>query len=167
MNSFWQREANIFSVRIAQEADLPAIVDLACQFKMESQTHSPVFDELRADHRSILTIQLKGYLESQDSRILVALPQASPPIGFCVGYIWQYLPIYKIQAMGYLAELFVLPASRQQGVGHALVLEMEAWFRKRGAQYARLESIKHYANNRAFYENLGYEVFIYDMRKAL
>ncbi|MES2207516.1 MAG: GNAT family N-acetyltransferase [Pseudomonadota bacterium] len=158
----------MFIVERLQPQDLPAIVNLACEFKLESQTVSPLFDELNTDYKDILRNQLKQYLQEEKCAILIAkLAADNTIIGFIIGYIWEYLPIYEIRHMGYIPELFVKSNYRSQGVGCALLSHVEDWFRQQNIKYSRIETIHLYARNKSFYEKRGYNVFLLEMRKIL
>ncbi len=149
-------------------SEIEQVVGLMCQFKQESEQVSPVHDKLALDYRLTIQSQLHHYNSQPDCQVLVAkLNKDTGIIGVVIGYIWKYLPIYDIEAMGYISDLYVVPGYRGQGVGKTLVTKLEDWFRERGMLYSRLETIVHYSDNEKTYQKLGYETFIIDMRKKL
>ena len=56
----------------------------------------------------------------------------------------------------YLAELYVAPAHRGQGLGRALMNETIAVARRRGADYIDLNTAENDVAARALYESLGF-----------
>jgi len=153
-------------IMVLDTADRQAAYELLWAFKEESQRRSPVYDELRADYREILSRYIDEYISRPDCTVLVARVKENL-VGIIMGSLWRYLPIYRIERMGYIPELYVVPQSRRQGIGSALVREMENWFRKQGVTFARIETILAYEHNQALYEGLGYKSFLVDLRRSL
>jgi ribosomal protein S18 acetylase RimI-like enzyme len=84
-----------------------------------------------------------------------------------MGSVWNYLPIYTIQHMGYIPELYVASEFRGRGIGRTLIRAMEQWFREQGLAFSRIETISAYKQNQSLYEAFGYELFLLDLRRKL
>jgi len=153
-------------IEALHDRDRNSVHALICTFKEESQTRSPVYDELRPDYRDVLGRYIDEYQSRNDCVIFVAKVDGTL-IGFIMGSLWNYLPIYRIQQMGYIPELYVVSEFRGRGVGHALVRAMEQWFRAQGMTFVRIETICAYENNESIYQALGYETFLIDLRRRL
>jgi GNAT superfamily N-acetyltransferase len=149
-----------------QDNDRESALALLCAFKEESQQRSPIYDDLRSDYKEILANYIDEYRSHPDRRVLVAKIQGTV-IGVIMGTIWNYLPIYTISRMGYIPELFIARQFRGHGVGSALIRAMELWFRERGIEFARIETIIAYDKNQSLYEKLGYRPFLIDLRRQL
>ncbi|HXO27088.1 MAG TPA: GNAT family N-acetyltransferase [Thermoanaerobaculia bacterium] len=146
--------------------DRDAAHALLIAFKEESQSRSPVYDGLRPEYYELLGQYLDDYHGRRDCTILVA-KAGGVPVGLIMGTMYSYLPIYKIERMGYIAELFVAPKFRRQGIGTSLLRETERWFRDQGAKFARIETITAYEHNQELYKSLGYHVFLVELRRKL
>jgi GNAT superfamily N-acetyltransferase len=149
-----------------QTADRDAAHELLCAFKRESEGKSPTYDELRQDYCDTLRRYIDDYLNRADCTIIGAKTNKAL-VGIIMGSLWRYFPIYRIEHMGYVPELYVVPELRRMGIGTALLREMEQWFRDRGAKFARIETITAYEHNRTLYEKLGYQAFLIELRRPL
>jgi aminoglycoside 6'-N-acetyltransferase I len=154
------------SIEVLQDCDRNLAHALLCTFKEESQSRSPVYDELRPDYRDVLARYIDEYQSRSDCTIFVAKVHGTL-IGFIMGSLWKYLPIYTSEHMGYIPELYVASEFRGRGVGRALIRAMEQWFREQGMEFSRIETICAYERNQSLYEALGYELFLLDLRRKL
>lgn len=71
------------------------------------------------------------------------------------------------QTGGYIAGIFVKPATRRVHVGRALVVAAEAWLRAQGLATGELQVLCANTAARLFWESLGYEPIALSMRKTL
>jgi GNAT superfamily N-acetyltransferase len=153
-------------VRPADGGDVEAVVGMITDFKLLSQSVSPVYDALRPGAGETLR-QLVETAISDAARVCLVASVEGERCGFLIGAEKPYAPIYAIERLGYVSDLFVKAPFRRQGVGAALLGGAEAAFRQRGIAHMCLESIVHYPANTAFYERCGYDVFIRQFRKTL
>jgi ribosomal protein S18 acetylase RimI-like enzyme len=130
-------------VRIATEADAPAVGQLLHDFNRE-------FDE-PAPEPSWLARRITNLIDGGDTAVLLIGPG---PDGVAVlrfrEAIWDAVPEC------YLAELYVVPDRRGRGLGRALMEAVIDHARGRGATYMDLGTGEHDVAARALYESLGF-----------
>jgi GNAT superfamily N-acetyltransferase len=87
---------------------------------------------------------------------LVLVAEAS---GYVVGLATAHAfsAIHVDHPAAYLTALVVAPPSRRQGIGRALVTEVEQWAKRHGAARVSVVTGLHRADSHAFYEAQGYE----------
>jgi ribosomal protein S18 acetylase RimI-like enzyme len=130
---------------------------------------------LAAHHRSALASLLKATPEFTPDEVEVALelidlglaPNGSPDYSFWVdeeagdvrGYIC-FGPTPMTRGTFDLYWIAVARAQKGRGIGRALVARMEEELRSLGARLVRVETAgtSEYAETRAFYDRIGYEV---------
>jgi len=89
--------------------------------------------------------------------------------GSVAGFIGLVVvPVYEYSApVGYILALSVGSDFQGQGIGKALVVAAEDWFRQRGAHDVRVNSGLQREGAHRFYESLGYEKTGFRFRKPL
>jgi ribosomal protein S18 acetylase RimI-like enzyme len=132
------------SVREAREEDLDAVGRLLYDFNRE-------FDE-PAPRPAELAVRVGELLASGDTGVMVA---GDDPVGLA-------LMRFRLSLWGrglecYLAELYVVPALRGQGIGRALMEAAMDLARARGADYMDLGTAETDVAARHLYESLGFD----------
>jgi ribosomal protein S18 acetylase RimI-like enzyme len=132
------------SVREAREADLDAVGRLLYDFNRE-------FDE-PAPRPAELAVRVGELLAGGDTGVMVA---GDDPVGLA-------LMRFRLSLWGrglecYLAELYVVPALRGQGIGRALMEAAMDLARARGADYMDLGTAETDVAARHLYESLGFD----------
>jgi ribosomal protein S18 acetylase RimI-like enzyme len=132
------------SVREAREADLDAVGRLLCDFNRE-------FDE-PAPGPAELAVRVRELLAGGDTGVVVA---GDDPVGLA-------LMRFRLSLWGrglecYLAELYVVPALRGQGIGRALMEAAMDLARARGSDYMDLGTAETDVAARNLYESLGFD----------
>ena len=131
------------SVRLALAEDAGAIGRLLHDFNVEYAEATPGPEALAK--------RIRELLEGGDTVVLLAGPG---PDGLAV--MRFRLSIWGRGLECYLAELYVAPAHRGQGLGRALMNETIALARRRGADYIDLNTAETDVAARALYESLGF-----------
>ena len=130
-------------VRIASDADAPAIGQLLHDFNREFDDPTP--------EPAWLARRITELMADGDTSVLLVGPG---PDGLAVlrfrGAIWDAAPEC------YLAELYVVPAKRGGGLGRALMEGVLEHARGRGATYMDLGTGEHDVAARRLYESLGF-----------
>lgn len=131
-------------IRAAVATDAETAAALLHRFNREYEEPTP---ELSA-----LTGRVAELLAGGDTEILLA--GAEP----CAIAVMRFrLSIWLTGLECYLAELYVVPERRGQGIGRALMLEAMAAARRRGADYMDLGTSEEDVAARALYESLGFD----------
>jgi ribosomal protein S18 acetylase RimI-like enzyme len=150
-------------IRPARAEDLPAVSRLAAQLVRLHHRYDPP--------RFLLVEPVEdGYqwffsreVTRKDAIILVAEDEAAHIIGYAYGTLedrdWNDL----LDACGKLNDLFVDPDARRHGVGRALVTEMFAALKARGAPRVVLLSAWKNPDAHAFFESLGFRRTMLEM----
>jgi ribosomal protein S18 acetylase RimI-like enzyme len=131
------------AVREGRPADARAIGALLHDFNTE-------FDEATPG-KGKLAERIASLLEEGQTAVLLAGPG---PDGLAV---LRFRPgIWTESLECYLAELYVVPASRRRGLGRALMEAAIELARRRGADYMDLGTSESDVAARALYESLGF-----------
>ena len=130
-------------VRRATAEDAPAIGRMLHDFNSEFDEPTPGPDALAERVR-----------ELQARRNFVVLLAGTGPDGLA---ILRFRPsIWSTSLECYVAELYVRPARRRQGLGRALMVEALALARGKGADYIDLGTSEDDVAARTLYESLGF-----------
>ena len=130
-------------VRRGEPADAEAIGGLLHDFNEEYEDFTPGPDKIAARVRELLA--------AGDTVILLA---GDGPDGLAVMRFRPSIWIEKLEC--YLAELYVAPDKRGQGIGQALMDEVFAVARAEGAGHIELNTSDDDVAARALYEKLGF-----------
>jgi ribosomal protein S18 acetylase RimI-like enzyme len=131
------------AVRLADDRDAGAIGKLLHDFNREYDEPTPEPDQLARRIRELIA--------GGDTAALVG---GSGPDGVAV--LRFRGAIFSDTLECYLAELYVVPARRGQGLGRALMLSAMEHARERGAGYMDLGTAETDRTARALYESLGF-----------
>lgn len=113
-------------IRAARRGDVPALVDLRVQFLGEAVHDEPRL-RLLPDVRERTEHALPVWMEQRGRLLLVAEAKATddeapPPIvGYAMGTVDVLPPLFEHQHVGTIAECYVSPAARGEGLSRALV----------------------------------------------
>jgi len=130
-------------VRRGEPADAGAIGRLLHDFNEEYEEFTPGADKLAERVRELLA--------GDDT---VALLAGDEPDGFAVLRFRASLYVDALEC--YLAELYVVPDKRGRGIGRALMDEVFAIAREKGATHIELNTSDDDVAARALYEKLGF-----------
>jgi ribosomal protein S18 acetylase RimI-like enzyme len=132
------------AVREATDADADAVGRLLHEFNREFDEPSPEPRELAARIRELMA--------DGDTVVLVA---GAEPAGVAVLRLRKAIWSRALEC--YLAELYVVPARRGQGIGRALMEAAIELARSRGADYMDLGTASTDVAARRLYESLGFD----------
>jgi ribosomal protein S18 acetylase RimI-like enzyme len=130
-------------VRRGEPADAEAIGRLLHDFNTEYEDFTPGPDKIAARVRDLLS--------GDDMVVLLA---GEGPDGIAVLRFRSSIWMAKLEC--YLAELYVVPDRRGEGLGHALMDEAFAVAREKGAGHIELNTSDDDVAARALYEKLGF-----------
>src|SRR5271166_4746534 len=136
-------EAAEWDVRVGQLADAESIGRLLHDFNREYDEPTPGPDRLAE--------RIRYLIDGDDATILLG---GSGPDGLAV---LRFRPAIWTEALEcYLAELYVVPQRRRQGLGSALLQAAMELARGRGADHIDLGTGEQDVAARALYESLGF-----------
>ncbi|HXJ23777.1 MAG TPA: GNAT family N-acetyltransferase [Polyangia bacterium] len=154
-------------IRPARAADLPAVSRLAAELVRLHHRYDPqrflLVEPLEDGYAWFFTRELKR----KGALILVAEDEDARIIGYAYGTLedrnWNDL----LDACGKLNDLYVDPSARRHGAGRALVTEMFAALRARGAPRVILLSAWKNPDAHAFFEAMGFRRTMLEMTAEL
>jgi len=130
-------------VREAIPADFERIIELFRQ----------LWPGKELDHARLLAVF--SHMKSSDIYTLLCAEEAGKVIGFCstaiLQNLWQEGPIL------YITTMIADERHRKQGIGTALINEINKIACERGCKRIELESAFHRTDAHAFYEKMGFE----------
>jgi ribosomal protein S18 acetylase RimI-like enzyme len=132
------------SIREAREADLDAVGRLLHDFNREFDDPAPAPAQL--------TVRVRELLTGGDTGLLIA---GEDPVGLALMRFRLSLWVPGLEC--YLAELYVIPVMRGQGIGRALMVAAMDLARARGADYMDLGTAETDVVARHLYESLGFD----------
>ena len=68
-------------------------------------------------------------MSSPESFVFVAT-SAGRPVGYILGSISKFPPVFKVRRHGFISDMYVDPRFQRRGIGRKLVTKALAWFRK-------------------------------------
>lgn len=142
-------------IRLMKPTDAPAIVEL---WSALVAYHRELTTDLPAAAVNGATRYAKRLIQRLDdpfTHILVAEDE-DRVIGFALGTIVDLLPdIFNVEPGGYLADIFIDPAYRHQGLGRELIEQMINWFREQQVHYIELSVAVQNKQAIAFWKAVG------------
>jgi ribosomal protein S18 acetylase RimI-like enzyme len=154
-------------IRPARAADLPAVSRLAAELVRLHHRYDPqrflLVEPVEDGYQWFFTREIKR----KGALILVAEDQDARIVGYAYGTLegrnWNDL----LDACGKLNDLYVDPTARRHGVGRALVTEMFAALKSRGAPRVVLLSAWKNPDAHAFFESMGFRRTMLEMTAEL
>jgi ribosomal protein S18 acetylase RimI-like enzyme len=141
------------SVREARDGDVDAVGRLLHEFNREFGDPAPDPGELAVRVRELLAGGDTGLLVAGDDPGLRGV--GDDPVGLALMRFRRSLWGQGLEC--YLAELYVVPARRGQGIGRALMEGAIDLARVRGAEYMDLGTAETDVAARHLYESLGFD----------
>lgn len=164
-------------VRKATLNDVPAVLQLwaECMNELDELVFAenpeimPYFQtylQMKDNALEIYVNSIQENIRSEDALVLVGEVDGTP-VGYCIAQIKRTLPIYRVEALGFINKLYVKREFRGRGLSSRLNAEIIKWLKKREVKHV---SIHVYADNkpaRRIYEKWGYKEFQIEMRRTL
>jgi len=150
--------AELAEIRPARSQDVEAVVSLWREFMAHQEGPEPRFrraPEAEARFREIA----RAALEPGPSRFLVAA-KGGQIVGYTLGRVASNPPTLSPPRYGYVAELFVRPEERGQGLGRRLYQALGAWFQEQGVTSVQLRVLATNREGQRFWRALGFTDFM-------
>lgn len=100
-------------------------------------------------------------------RSVLLVAEDSGVIGYVFGYIKDQPPIFREKYVGYISDMYVLPAFRSRGVGQRLMAQAMDFFRAAGLPAVELHASVWNQSALSFYERLGFREQMKKLRAEL
>lgn len=157
-------------IRAARRGDVPTLVDLRIRHLGEVAKQAAGI-RLLPDARQGTEQALPVWL-GQDDRVLLVAARAGDDgvdevVGFAMGLVSTWPPIFRNQHVGEVLECFVETGSRGQGIGNLLVAKLTEILVGRGVEVLRAVVPEGIEGAGARLEGAGYEPLFLVMRRNL
>ena len=153
--------AGVIQIRQANANDLPAIKELWVQMIDFHTVRDSYFQRAKEGHERFGEY-VREYIESPEWLILVAVT-ADRVIGFSMGTIASYPPVYQQTHHGYIADMVVAEEFRDQGIGTRIFENMIPWFRENGVTRIELEVATANEISQSFWNRIGFRDYMHKM----
>jgi len=141
-------------VRRAVPEDVPAIVEIWKEFFDFHGARDPHYTR-KEDGHELFGPFIESQMAQPESDVWVA-ERGGIVVGYCLAKIEKTPPVFVRVTYGSIWDLAVTAAARRQGVGEALVRDVEAWFSENSQ--TRYETRLSTSNevSTAFWAKMGY-----------
>lgn len=139
-------------IRKATKKDLPSLIKLSQKLQdYESQFDKTLKPNVEKESGKIFKKEMK----SKDTVFFIA-EHKNKPIGYCYGKVQKAHPYREYEKEGFYSDCFVEKQYRKKGVGKALTEELFSWFKEKGVESVKLNTL---ARNpaRFAWKKLGFE----------
>lgn len=155
------------TIRDASEDDIPRILPLVRKIAGLFQTVDPEKYATEGDVGERYRGWLSGLVKAGRSVILVAdaAGQGQPPavVGMLIGTIDREIPIYRLKEYGFINDLWVDEAYRNEGVARQLVTEAIERFTRLRVEQIRLDVLTGNEPARKLFETCGFRPAVVEM----
>lgn len=143
-------------IRTANAHDVDAIGELWLQLVAYHRQIDPEnMPEAAPDGARRYAVRIGDSLDDSHTRVFVAEDKGRV-VGYVMGVIVDMLPeTFSASRSGFLADIYVLPHYRGQGVGRSLVEALRAWLQGRGVTHYEWFVAEKNAEARAFWQKVG------------
>ncbi len=84
-------------------------------------------------------------------------------VGFATGFLRYSADVFENQVAGKIADVYVAPDWRRQGVAHRLVSALTGWFREQGASYIEMNLVTSNPEAVGFWQGVGAQEYMMQM----
>ena len=154
-------------IRTATVEDVPAVCRMVDKLARLHEGWDAARYDYRADVGQMYARWLEARVSDEQSVFLVAQREAGLLAGFIVGTLDKPIPIYRIGRFGFIHDLWVEEAYRNEGVGRQLAMLAIERFRAMGVTQVRLETAISNEAARKLFESCGFRVSTMEMLLAL
>jgi ribosomal protein S18 acetylase RimI-like enzyme len=151
------------TIRPATAADVPNVLPMVAAIAALHESWDPArygaLPDVAASYRGWLTSR------SRDPRsvFLVAEREPGTLIGFLIAQVEHNIPIYRVGEYGFVHDLWVEPAYRNEGVARQMVMLAVERFTEIGVKQIRLETAATNEVARKLFASCGFRVSSIEM----
>ena len=148
-------------VRKAIKNDLPAMQELWKEMMDFQKVRDPFFTRPNDGHEDFKKLIIDKI--GNDDWLILVVTQKDQPIGFCLGTIGEYPPLFINPRYGHIQNFAITEKFRQKGIGAQLFKEAVSWFKKKGITRIELQIAVANEVAQTFYKKMGFR----DLMKTL
>lgn len=158
-------------IRNATPKDVPALTKLwyglmDYHMGMAKTKDQKELYELRSDAGEKWVAWLLSHLQSKDSLVLVAEDNGKI-VGYSLSTIKPNVPIYVVDKLGHMHDLYIEPEYRGKGVGKTFFQHVMTWLKKKRIKYVSIGAQAINLNAREIYRKWGNKEFYIELRKRI
>lgn len=129
-------------IRPADAGDVPAVLPMVRKIAGMHEKLDPAKYGFRSDPGEMYRGWLASRARDRRSVFLVADAGGSPPRlgGFLIGTVEREIPIYRVEEIGFIHDVWVEEDYRNEGIGRQLVTMAVERFRDIGVQQVRCDT---------------------------
>ena len=145
----------------AKQKHVPETVEIWREFIDFHVEKDPIYDRSDDAHH-FFERYLKGFMESEESQVLVALDHKQV-VGYSIARVAHHSPVFQSRTYGDIAEIAVKKEYRRQSIGEALLTQIKKWFTHQGIN--RIETRVSTRNEVAclFWKKYGFRRYLDDL----
>jgi GNAT superfamily N-acetyltransferase len=160
-------------LRKANLSDVPKIMELWKEFMehydnvliRENKSLEPYLKKKKSAAQKFRKFARKA-IRSKNEAIFMAEVDGKPA-GYCLMFIQKNNPIYEIEKLGYISDLFVRKEYQGMGISSRLKDEAFKWFKKKGIKYLAINVLKDNKHAHRVYEKWGFFDFSIRMERDI
>jgi ribosomal protein S18 acetylase RimI-like enzyme len=152
-------------IRRATPEDVPAVVPMVRKIAAMHQSLDPAKYTFRSDPGDMYRSWLINRADDDRSVFLVADAGGSPSrlAGFLIGTVEREIPIYRIEQIGFIHDIWVEQNYRHEGIGRQLVTMATERFGQIGVPQVRCDTAWSNPAARALFTSCGFRPSIVEM----
>jgi GNAT superfamily N-acetyltransferase len=105
-------------------------------------------------------------IRSRNAIIHVAEAEGKP-VGYALSFIKKNNPVYRLERMGHISDLFVIKEYRGLGISSMFKNEAVKWFKRKGVEYISLSVSKENRKAHHIYDRWGFLDYRTEMRMKI
>ena len=144
------------TIRPATSDDVPGVLPMVEQIAKLHESWDPAKYGYLPDPAEMYHSWLKSRAKDPKSVFLVAEHPDKKLVAFIVATIEREIPIYRIERFGFIHDLWVEPAYRNEGTGRQLVMLTIERFRELGMKQIRCDTAAPNEPARALFTRCGF-----------
>lgn len=145
-------------VRVADEGDIPAVVELWGELARLHERLDGAFALSRGWRRAYQ--EYLHHLLGREDVLVVVAEYGDQLVGLAVGRIMLLPAFFRQRRRGYIQDVYTREGWRGRGVGTAMLSRIEAWLRRQGVRRAELTVAAGNPQAEAFWDRAGYRAYM-------
>jgi GNAT superfamily N-acetyltransferase len=161
------------SVRIANLRDIPILIELWKELVRdhdeialrENPVHKP-FLQMKENAAEMAKDHIAKHVQSEEALALLVEVEGKP-VGFSLIMIQKTPPIFIIDRVGVISDLFIKRAYRGRGLSSLMKERFLKWLKEKGIQHVSIAFFYGNTHARKIYQKWGFREYHLGMRRAI